>query len=234
MLAVDGLSAGYGDIRIVRDLTFSVAGGAIVALIGANGAGKTTALSAISGIVRVFAGSISFDGAPITRLKPAEIVARGLVQVPEGKHLFPDMTVLENLQIGAFRARDAARVQPTLERVFALFPRLRERRSQFARSLSGGEQQMVAIGRALMAQPRLLLLDEPSQGLAPIVVDELFRAIEAINADGVTILLVEQNARRTLAVAQHACVIENGVITLSGATAELAENPEVKRSYLGL
>jgi len=234
MLHVQGLQASYGKITALWGVDFDVGQGEIVALVGANGAGKTTTLKAISGLIRPQAGRVLLDGEPLTRCSTMEIVERGLVQVPEGRKLFPEMTVRDNLLLGGF-TRAARPHQPErLERVFAIFPRLRERERQVAGTLSGGEQQMVAIGRGLMAGPRVLMLDEPSLGLAPIMVDEMFRVIEEINRQGVTVLLVEQNTEHALAVAHRGFVLESGRVVLSGTGAELLADPKVREAYLGL
>jgi branched-chain amino acid transport system ATP-binding protein len=205
-----------------------------VALVGANGAGKTTTLKTLSGLLRPAAGAVALDGERLDRLSTMEIVARGMVQVPEGRKLFPDMTVLENLLLGAFGRAARPHQRERLDRVYAVFPRLRERRHQLAGTLSGGEQQMVAIGRGLMAGPRLLMLDEPSLGLAPIMVEEMFRVIEEINRAGVTVLLVEQNTEHALAVAHRGFVLESGRVVLAGTGRELLANERVRQAYLGL
>ncbi len=233
MLTVEHLQASYGRVQTLWEIGFEVPQGAIVALIGANGAGKTTTLKVLSGLLQAQAGSITFDGERIDALAPPAIVARGIVHVPEGRGLFPDMTVLDNLLMGAYGTPRAGR-RSRLERVYAIFPRVEERRQQLAGTLSGGEQQMVAIGRGLMAHPRLLLLDEPSLGLAPLMVEEVFRVIREINASGVTVLLVEQNTRHALALASRGYVLEAGRVVLSGSGADLLANAEVRRAYLGL
>ena len=207
--------------------------GGIVTIIGANGAGKTTTLRAISGLVKVVSGEIWFDGQRIDGLPPEKIVALGIAHVPEGRRIFPDLTVEENLRTGAFLRRDKAAVEADLEEIFQRFPRLRERRTQWAKTMSGGEQQMLAIGRALMAKPRLLLLDEPSMGLAPVVVQEIARIVEEISKNGVPVILVEQNAELALQLADHAYVLETGSLALEGPARELHENEHVKRAYLG-
>ena len=233
MLRLEAVEAGYGDLTAVRGVSLEVRTGEIVALIGSNGAGKTTTLRAISGLLPLRRGRVELDGRPIGGLGPAAIVAAGIAHVPEARQLFPTMTVQENLELGARTAEGRARRPQTLERVFELFPRLSERRRQVAGTLSGGEQQMVAIGRALMARPRLLMLDEPSLGLAPVVVGSIFANLTAINRDGLTILLVEQNVRRALRVSHRAYVLENGTITLAGASATLLSDARVKQAYLG-
>jgi branched-chain amino acid transport system ATP-binding protein len=226
VLRLDGVEAGYGDVIAVRAVSLEVRAGEIVALIGSNGAGKTTTLRAISGLLPLRRGRVELDGRALHGLGPAAVVQAGVAHVPEGRQLFPTMTVGENLELGA-------RTRETLARVFELFPRLAERRTQLAGTLSGGEQQMVAIGRALMARPRLLMLDEPSLGLAPVVVGAIFANLAAINRDGLTILLVEQNVLRALRCSHRAYVLENGTITLSGPSAALLADERVKRAYLG-
>lgn len=233
MLAVDDLSVSYGAIRALQNVSCRVEQGEIVALIGANGAGKSTLLNTISGIVPSQSGSISFNGVDITRMPAHRIVAAGISQVPEGRRVFAGMSVLENLEIGAYIVSSKKETLQRLERVFALFPRLAERRKQPARTLSGGEQQMLSMGRALMSGPRLLLLDEPSMGLAPMLVEKIFEIIVEINRGGTTIMLVEQNASMALSVAKRAYVLETGSIVLSGVADELAKDPEVRRAYLG-
>ncbi|PYN74538.1 MAG: ABC transporter ATP-binding protein [Candidatus Rokuibacteriota bacterium] len=233
MLRLDGLEAGYGDLTAVSGVSLEVRRGEAVALIGANGAGKTTTLRAISGLLPVRAGRIEFEGVRLDGLGSAQIVARGIAHVPEGRQLFPTMTVRDNLELGgravARRQRDDA-----LELVFALFPRLRERERQLAGTLSGGEQQMCAIGRGLMARPRLLLLDEPSLGLAPVAVKLIFETLQRVNGGGTTILLVEQNVPRALQLSHRGYVLENGRIVLEGTRASLLASPHVKQAYLGL
>ncbi|MBI2157609.1 MAG: ABC transporter ATP-binding protein [Candidatus Rokubacteria bacterium] len=233
MLRLDGLEAGYGDLTAIRGVSLEVHAGEIVALIGSNGAGKTTTLRAVSGLIPLRRGAIELDGRRLAGLTPAAIVAGGVAHVPEGRQLFPTMTVLENLELGARTPESRARRAETLERVYALFPRLAERRRQLAGTLSGGEQQMAAIGRALMARPRLLMLDEPSLGLAPVVLAAIFQNLAAINRDGVTILLVEQNVLRALRLSHRAYVIENGAIALAGPSAALLADERIKRAYLG-
>ncbi|MGH2626637.1 MAG: ABC transporter ATP-binding protein, partial [Anaerolineales bacterium] len=228
----NGVVAGYGGITAVKGIALDVNEGEIVTLIGSNGAGKSTTLRTISGLVRTRAGSTTFEGRPIDRLQPHRIVNLGISQVPEGRGIFARQTVLENLKLGAF-LRPSAEIDAGVERAFTLFPRLRERAAQPGGTLSGGEQQMLAIGRALMAHPRLLLLDEPSMGLSPILVETIFKTIQEIRAQGATILLVEQNAALALEIADRAYVLESGVITLTGAGAEPAQNDQVRRSYLG-
>jgi branched-chain amino acid transport system ATP-binding protein len=224
----------YGRVRALQGVSLHVDGGEVVALIGSNGAGKTTTLRAISGLVRPASGAVILDGEPIHTLGAEVIARRGVAHAPEGRRLFSRMTVRENLEMGAFSRRDGAELRADYERVYDLFPRLRERSGQLAGSLSGGEQQMVAIGRALMARPRVLLLDEPSLGLAPILVDAIFEVVREINSHGTTILLIEQNALLALDIAQRAYVLETGSIALSGFAAELRESEAVQRAYLGM
>jgi branched-chain amino acid transport system ATP-binding protein len=234
MLTVSDLSIRYGAIQAVNGISFSVPRGAIVTLIGGNGAGKTTTLRAISGLIRPNAGNIRFDGADITRCEPHQIVARGLCHVPEGRMVFTNLTVAENLSLGAYLQTDAALIERTREHIFTLFPRLKERLKQTAGTLSGGEQQMLAIGRALMGQPKFLMLDEPSLGIAPRLVSSISEKIVEINrVEGLTILLVEQNAHLALEVSSHAYVLETGQITVAGASAELIDDPRLKAAYLG-
>jgi len=232
MLEIRGLEINYGHIEAVRGVDMSLDAGQITALVGANGAGKSTTLLALSGLLPKAKGSVLFEGEDITRLAPHQIVARGIVQVPEGRAILTTMTVRENLELGAYR-RGRAKVEDDLEYIFNLFPRLKERLQGVAGNLSGGEQQMLAIGRALMAKPRLLLLDEPSMGLAPLVVQEIFRAVRAITADGLTLFLVEQNVRQALKIAQKGYVLENGALALSGSGRELLGHPRVLEAYLG-
>jgi branched-chain amino acid transport system ATP-binding protein len=233
VLRLDGVEAGYGDVVAVRAVSLDVRAGEIVALIGANGSGKTTTLRAISGLVPLRGGRVELDGRRLDGLGSAAVVAAGVAHVPEGRQLFPTMSVQENLELGARTAEGRARRPETLARVFALFPRLSERRRQLAGTLSGGEQQMVAIGRALMARPRLLMLDEPSLGLAPVVVGSIFANLGAINREGLTILLVEQNVLRALRLSHRAYVLENGTITLTGPSATLLADERIRRAYLG-
>jgi branched-chain amino acid transport system ATP-binding protein len=234
LLRVDRIEAAYGDVTAVREVSLEVEQGETVALIGANGAGKTTTLRAISGLLGLRRGAIEFDGHRLDGLTPAEIVRRGIAHVPEGRQLFPSMTVLDNLRLGARSPAARARQVETLARVLALFPRLEERRSQLAGTLSGGEQQMCAIGRGLVGCPKLLLLDEPSLGLAPLMVKAIFENLRRIGAQGMTILLVEQNALRSLELSNRGYVLENGGIALSGPAADLLASPHVRRAYLGL
>ena len=232
MLRVEDLHVYYGEVHALRGVALEVRQGEIVTLLGNNGAGKTTTLKTISGLLTPRGGRIILDGAPLDGVPPHEVVRKGVAHVPEGRRIFNRLSVLENLRMGAY-ARDDAGIETDLGRVFALFPRLEERRAQVAGTLSGGEQQMLAIGRALMASPRLLLLDEPSMGLAPVVVEQIFQTIDDINRQGMTILLVEQNAAMALSIAHRAYVLELGGIALAGTAAELAENDLVRKAYLG-
>ncbi len=234
MLRLDDVHAYYGHVAALKGVSLEVAAGEIVALIGANGAGKTTTLRTISGLQRPRRGTIAFEDSRIDGLPPHRIAGRGVVQAPEGRRLFNRMTVLENLEMGAFTRRDRAAIFADRARVFDLFPRLAERAAQKAGTLSGGEQQMLAIGRALMARPRLLLLDEPSLGLAPLVVETIFETLLEINRQDVTILLVEQNAHMALAVADRGYVLETGRVILADAAARLREDEAVQRAYLGI
>ena len=233
LLELQNLDVHYGAIHALRGVSFRVGKGEIVTLIGANGAGKTTTLRAVSGMLRPSAGQITYEDTPIAGLKPHRLVARGLCHAPEGRGIFPNLTVLENLRLGAFLRRDADGIAQDMERGFKLFPILRERATQMAGTLSGGEQQMLAIARALMARPRLLLLDEPSLGLAPTVVETIFNIIQEINRQGVTNLLVEQNAHLALGIAHHGYVLETGVVVQSGTGADLLRSPEIRKAYLG-
>ncbi len=233
LLALEGVESGYGSLRILKGISLLVAEGEIVTLIGANGAGKTTALNTICGVVEARTGRITFAGEDITRAETHDIAGRGLAHVPEGRRLFTDMTVGENLELGAHLRRDADGIARDMERMFGLFPILRERRSTRAGSLSGGEQQMCAIARGLMSRPRILLLDEPSLGLSPKLVEQIFSIIRDINAGGTTVLLVEQNAHMALSIAHRGYVIATGEITLQGTGAELLGNDMVRKLYLG-
>jgi branched-chain amino acid transport system ATP-binding protein len=234
MLSVSHLSVAYGAIKAVNDISFEIPGGAIVTLIGGNGAGKTTTLQTLSGLVRPSAGVIRFNGEDITRLAPHAIVARGLCHVPEGRMVFSNLSVAENLALGSYLHRDAEGIARTLQNVFDLFPRLKERLKQTAGTLSGGEQQMLAIGRALMGRPKFLMLDEPSLGIAPRLVTTIFEKIVEINREqDITILLVEQNAHLALEISSHAYVLETGVITVSGTSGDLRKDPRLKAAYLG-
>ncbi len=233
MLEVRGLVAGYGATEVLRGIDLDVAPGEIVAVLGANGVGKTTLNRALSGLIPSRAGSIRFLGEAIAGRKPAEIVSAGLIHVPEGRRIFPNMSVRDNLVLGSYRRGKADR-ETNLERIFALFPRLRERMSQSAGTLSGGEQQMLAIGRGLMGNPRLIILDEPSLGLSPLLVEEMFGLIARIAAEGLAVMLVEQNVVQSLELAGRAYVMENGRIVVAGSAAEIAANPALKHAYLGL
>jgi branched-chain amino acid transport system ATP-binding protein len=234
MLQVSGLQVAYGDVQALWGVDFEVPAGRIVALLGANGAGKTTTLRAISGLIRPRAGRVRFDGRDVGGVAPHALVALGLGHIPEGRRLWPGMTVRENIELGAFPARARPQMRASLERVLRLFPRLAERQGQLAGTLSGGEQQMLAIGRALMARPRLLMLDEPSLGLAPLVVAELFGIIRTVNGEGVTVLLVEQNVHQALGIADHGFVLETGRVVTAGAARALLDDPYIKEAYLGL
>jgi branched-chain amino acid transport system ATP-binding protein len=233
MLKVDGLQASYSGVKALWDVSFEVPVAGIVALIGANGAGKTTTLKAVSALLKPDAGSITLDGERLDGCTSMEIVRRGIVHVPEARRLFPEMTVLDNLLMGAYATPTAGR-QARLEKIYDTFPIIKERQKQMAGTLSGGEQQMVAIGRGLMADPKLLMLDEPSLGLAPILVEEMFRVVKEINGTGVAVLLVEQNTQHALSLANHGYVLESGRVVLSGSGRELLANEAVRKSYLGL
>jgi len=233
VLAVKEIDVYYGAIHALKNFSLDVEKGSIVTLIGANGAGKTTVLKTISGILRPTSGSVIFKGQDIVKVAPEKIVALGISQVPEGRRVFHTMSVLENLEMGAYLRNDKKEIQRDLENIFLRFPRLKERRKQSAGTLSGGEQQMLAMGRALMAQPELLLMDEPSMGLAPLLVREIFEIIKDINSRGTTVLLVEQNANMALSIADKAYVIETGEIVLQGSAEELMKSEEVKKAYLG-
>lgn len=233
LLNVKNINVYYGVIQAIKDVSFEVNEGEIVALIGANGAGKTSIMKTVSGLLHSQGGSIIFDEQDISKLSAHKIPGMGLVQVPEGRRVFTEMTVLENLEMGAYLRKDKEGIQQDLEKIYQRFPRLKERKNQLAGTLSGGEQQMLAMGRALMAKPKLLLLDEPSMGLSPILVSEIFDIIKKINADGVTVLLVEQNANKALSIANRAYVLETGAITVSGDADDVANNPKVKEAYLG-
>ena len=233
MLKVENLVVRYGVIEAIKGISFEVQDGEIVTLIGANGAGKTTTMHTLSGLIRPVSGKIILDGTDITHMPSHKIVAMGMAQVPERRRVFASQTVEENLDLGAYTRKDKDGVAADLKHVYALFPRLEERRNQLAGTLSGGEQQMLAMGRALMARPRILLMDEPSMGLSPLLVKEIFHIIADIHEQGTTVLLVEQNARMALAAADRAYVLENGKITLSGTGEELANDPRVKEAYLG-
>ena len=233
MLEVKDLEVYYGAIHAVKGISLRVEDGQIVTLIGSNGAGKSTTLHTISGLIKPRSGNILFDGTDITGTPAHKIVASGLVQVPEGRHVFANMSVMENLDMGAYLRKDKDGIEKDKKKVFELFPRLFERKNQLSGTLSGGEQQMLAMGRALMERPRVLLLDEPSMGLAPLLVKEIFSIIKTINAEGTTVLLVEQNANMALSIADYAYVLETGRITLSGPAADLSASEAVRKAYLG-
>ena len=233
LLAVSGLHTGYGATEVLRGVDLAVAPAEIVAILGSNGAGKSTLNRTISGVVRAWRGAIHFLGEAVERERPSAIVARGLIHVPEGRRIFPNMSVRDNLDLGAYRRGRAQRPR-NRERVFAVFPRLAERQHQQAGTLSGGEQQMLAIGRGLMAEPKLLILDEPSLGLSPLLVEELFALINSIHADGIALLLVEQNVVQSLEVAQRAYILDNGRFVLQGSAADVRNDPQLRRTYLGM
>lgn len=234
LLRLDDVRASYGELQALFGITFEVKAGEIVTLIGANGAGKTTILRVISGLLGSRQGKVHFDGQDISKLPPHEIVMRGVSHVPEGRQLFPFMSVEENLALGAYIPRQRPRIKPAIEEQFELFPRLKERRKQLAGTLSGGEQQMVAIARGLMAAPKLLLLDEPSLGLAPKIVEEVFAKVQQIGKSGVTVLIVEQNVVDGLSISDRGYVVENGEVTLQGSPKELLGNEQIRAAYLGL
>ena len=233
MLRVSDLHVHYGGIQAVKGVSFEVFAGELVSLIGSNGAGKTTTMKAITGLLSASAGSIELNAQPIHASKPWDLVKQGLAMVPEGRGVFTRMSIIENLQMGAYSREGEAGIDEDMERIFTTFPRLKERSHQLAGTLSGGEQQMLAMGRALMSRPSLLLLDEPSMGLSPLMVDKIFEVIQTVSAQGVTIVLVEQNASRALQIAQRAYVMESGVITLGGKAADLLHDPKVRAAYLG-
>lgn len=233
LLSVRGLAVSYGGIQAVKGIDLEVFPGELVTLIGSNGAGKTTTMNAITGSLSVTAGQIDYQGQPVLGRGPWDLVAQGLAMVPEGRGVFTRMTILENLQMGAYARRDKAGIAADLAQVFTTFPRLKERRGQLAGTLSGGEQQMLAMGRALMGRPQLLLLDEPSMGLAPLMVDKIFEVIQRVSSQGVTVLLVEQNASRALAIADRAYVMESGLVTMAGPASEMLRDPRVRAAYLG-
>jgi len=233
MLDIRDLRGGYGPVEVLRGITMHIDRGEIVAVLGSNGAGKSTLNNTLSGLYPAFSGKVTFDGRDITRARASAIVDAGLIQVPEGRRVFPNLSVQENLELGSYRRGRANRAR-NLERVFETFPRLRERIPQAAGTLSGGEQQMLAIGRGLMAEPQLLVLDEPSLGLSPLLVDEMFALIKRLNTDGMPVLLVEQNVGQSLEIADRAYVLENGAIAFHGTPAELLANAELKRAYLGI
>ena len=232
MLEVRDLHVYYGEIHALKGISFTVSQGEIVTLLGSNGAGKTTTLRTLSGLLAARRGDVRLEGASLLGVAPHDVVLKGITHVPEGRRIFNRLTVVENLEMGAYTRGDPG-IGQDLEQVFAVFPRLKERRVQVAGTLSGGEQQMLAIGRALMARPRLLLLDEPSMGLAPVLVEQIFETVQTINRQGVTILLVEQNAAMALSIAGRGYVLETGQLALEGSARELADNPEVRRAYLG-
>ena len=234
MLQVENLHVFYDAIHALQGVSFNVEKGEIVSLIGANGAGKSTILRTVSGILRPREGSVKLNGEELTTIPAEKIVKRGMSHVPEGRRIFAPLTVKENIMMGAYTRSDPAEIQDSLERVYTSFPRLKERANQYGGTLSGGEQQMLAMARALMSKPSLLLLDEPSMGLSPLLVEEIFKIIVDINKEGTSILLVEQNAQMALSVASRAYVLETGTIVLSGAAKEIAANPEVKKAYLGI
>jgi len=234
LLEIRGLRSGYGDITVLRGVSIVVEAGQIVTLVGSNGAGKTTLLRTVSGLIRPMSGEILYDGQAIQCLPPHQVVAKGIVQVPEGRQLFPALSVQDNLRVGSYVPEARRRRQETIEEVFSLFPRLRERQQQRAGTLSGGEQQMLAVARALMARPKLLMMDEPSWGLAPILVNDLFEAIKRIQQTGTTVLLVEQNVYRALSIADQAYVLERGSITMDGTGPELLAREDLRAAYLGL
>ncbi|MCL2437616.1 MAG: ABC transporter ATP-binding protein [Coriobacteriia bacterium] len=233
LLSVKDLHTSYGKIRAIKGISFDVAEGEIVTLIGANGAGKSTTLRTLSGLESPHEGSITFNGEDITGMKPHDITKKSLIQVPEGRRVFPQMTVAENLDMGAFLRNDKENIKEDYERVLTFFPRLQERKNQKAGTLSGGEQQMLAMGRALMAKPKLLTLDEPSMGLAPVIIEVIFEIILKLNEEGITILLIEQNANLALGISDRGYVMETGIIKLSGTGEELLANEEVRKAYLG-
>lgn len=233
MLKVEDIHVYYGAIHAIKGISLEVSQGEIVTLIGANGAGKTSILNTICGLIKPKSGKITFEGKDITGVATQELVKRGLTQVPEGRRIFANMPVYENLELGGYLNKNKKEVAEDIERVYNRFPRLRERKNQLAGSLSGGEQQMLAMGRALMSKPRLLLLDEPSMGLSPILVKEIFSIIKELNQQGTTILLVEQNAKMALSIAHRGYVVETGRIVLTGMAADLLDSPEVKKAYLG-
>ena len=234
LLGLNNVTTKYGDLTAIRDVSLAVREGHIISIVGSNGAGKTTLLNTISGVLPCSAGTISFSGKEIQHLPPHKIVDEGIVQVPEGRLLFPDMTVLENLELGAFNHRSRKDIPSLLESVYNYFPKLADREDQLAGTLSGGEQQMVAIGRGLMARPKLLMLDEPSLGLSPLIVKTVFETIEKIKSDGITVLLVEQNVLQSLMISDDVYVLENGSIILNGQGKELLNDPRVREAYLGI
>ncbi len=234
MIELKDINAGYGQVQIVRDVSMNIDNNEIVALIGANGAGKSTIIKTISGMLPVSSGSIIFEGKRIENMPAHKIITNGIALVPEGRRLFPYMTVQENLELGAYVENNREKVQENMEWVFSLFPILQERRAQLAGTFSGGEQQMLTIGRALMSKPKFLMMDEPSLGLSPMIVDEVFKTVEVLQNEGVTILLVEQNVRKSLEIVSRGYVLEHGRIVLSGEAKELLEDENVKKAYLGM
>ena len=232
LLEVQDIQVYYGMIQALKGVSFSVNEGEVIALIGANGAGKTTTLHTVTGLLRAKSGHIIYDGQDITKVPPHKIVTMGMAHVPEGRRVFANMTVLQNLKMGAFTRSDKNEIDATIEKVYKRFPRLKERQNQTAGTLSGGEQQMLAMGRALMSQPKIILMDEPSMGLSPIFVNEIFDIIQAVSESGTTVLLVEQNAKKALSIANKAYVLETGTIALSGDAKELMNNDRVKKAYL--
>jgi branched-chain amino acid transport system ATP-binding protein len=234
LLNVDNLVVKYGMFRALDGLSIKVEEGQVVGIVGANGAGKSTMMNTVSGILRATSGSVTFEGADITKMPPHKITQLGLVQVPEGRRLFPDMTVKENMLVGSAHKRAKAERAENFERAYSLFPRLKERENQLAKTLSGGEQQMVAVGRALMGSPRILMMDEPSLGLAPIVIQEIFKVVQTLKEQGMTILLVEQNVHHCLQISDYAYVIETGELVLEGTGKVLLEDPHTKAAYLGM
>ena len=233
LLKVTGLKVSYGGIQAVKGVDFEVREGELVSLIGSNGAGKTTTMKAITGILPINAGDIEYMGKSIRGQGPWDLVKQGLAMVPEGRGVFTRMTILENLQMGAYIRNDKAEIQADIDKMFGIFPRLKERRDQLAGTMSGGEQQMLAMGRALMSRPKVLLLDEPSMGLSPIMVDKIFEVVRDVYAQGVTVLLVEQNASRALAIANRGYVMESGIVTMSGEASKMLSDPKVRAAYLG-
>ena len=233
LLEIKDLEVNYGVIKAIKGVSFDVNEGEIIALIGANGAGKTTILHTITGLIQAKKGSIVFDGKELTKTPPHKIVSMGMAHVPEGRRIFQQLSVLENLKLGAYTRKDKSEIASTLKMVYERFPRLEERKNQVAGTLSGGEQQMLAMGRALMSKPRIILMDEPSMGLSPLLVSEIFDIIKVINESGTTVLLVEQNAKKALSIAERAYVLETGKITLSGDAKDLINDESVKKAYLG-
>ncbi|MDD6627422.1 MAG: ABC transporter ATP-binding protein [Lachnospiraceae bacterium] len=234
MLELKDVNVSYGAIHAIHDVSLTVNDGEIVSLIGANGAGKTTILHTITGLKKSAGGSIVYDGNDLTKIDPSKIITLGMAHVPEGRHIFPDMTVAENLEMGAYIRNDKDGIQKSTKEVFERFPRLKERRKQLAGTLSGGEQQMLAVGRALMSNPKIILMDEPSMGLSPLLVKEIFHIIQEVHKQGITVLLVEQNAKMALSIADRAYVLETGRISMSGDAKELLNDEKVKKAYLGL